>query len=60
MGYNYALSKNTALTARWESFTDDISIINTLQASTAYTSLQGKVATNTTRIRSGVGMHIAF
>ena len=59
-GYNYALSKNTALTARWESFTDDIQIIAGLQASTAYTSLQNQVSSNNTRTRSQIGLHMAF
>jgi len=59
-GYNYALSKNTALVARWESFKDDIGIIGTLQASTAYTSTQGTTATNNTRVRSMFGIHSAF
>jgi hypothetical protein len=59
-GYNYALSKNTALVARWESFQDDTAIISGLQASTAYTSLQGTTATNNTRVRSMFGIHSAF
>jgi hypothetical protein len=59
-GYNYALSKNTALVARWESFKDDIGIIGTLQASTAYTSTQGTTSTNNTRVRSMFGIHSAF
>jgi len=59
-GYNYALSKNTALVARWESFKDDINIIGALQASTAYTSTQGTAATNNTRVRSMFGIHSAF
>jgi len=59
-GYNYALSKNTALVARWESFKDDIGIIGTLQASTAYTSTQGTTSTNNTRVRSMFGIHTAF
>ena len=59
-GYNYALSKNTALTARWESFTDDIQIIKGLQASTDYSSLQNTVSSNNTRTRSQIGLHMAF
>jgi len=60
MGYNYALSKTTALTARWETFQDDILIIGTLQANTDYASLQYKNASDNRRTRTGFGMHMAF
>ena len=60
-GYNYALSKNTALTARWESWTDDIQIIAGLQASTDYAmKVPNQVSSNNNRTRSQLGFHMAF
>jgi len=60
LGYNYALSKNTALTARWETFQDDILIITKYQASKDYSSLQGTNGTDNRRTRTGFGLHMAF
>ena len=60
LGYNYALSKNTALTARWETFQDDIKIISSLQANTDYASLQNTNGTDNRRTRTGFGLHMAF
>ena len=59
MGYNYALSKNTALTARYESFTDDGNVLG-LTGTTAYTQSTAVTPGNNTRIRSGLGMQINF
>jgi predicted porin len=58
-GYNYALSKNTALVARYESFQDNVNILGGLNASKDYAQTTA-AAGNTTRIRSQVGMHMAF
>ena len=58
-GYNYALSKNTALVARYESFQDNVNILGGLNASKDYAQTTG-VTGNTTRIRSQVGLHMAF
>jgi predicted porin len=58
-GYNYALSKNTAIVARYESFQDNVNILGGLNASKDYSQTTG-VTGNTTRIRSQVGLHMAF
>ena len=58
-GYNYALSKNTSLVARWESFRDDTNVLG-LTATTAYTSTQGQSTTDNTRIRSQIGLNMNF
>jgi predicted porin len=59
-GYNYALSKNTALVARYESFQDNVNILGGLNASKDYSQTTATTAGNTTRIRSQIGMHMAF
>jgi len=59
-GYNYALSKNTALVARYESFQDNVNILGGLNASKDYSQTTAITAGNTTRIRSQIGMHVAF
>jgi hypothetical protein len=58
LGYNYALSKTTALVARYESLDDQARILP-LTATTAYSSLQG-TDSSTKRTRSMLGLHMAF
>jgi predicted porin len=60
-GYNYALSKNTALVARYESFDDKAGVLKQMYPSDGpYSQLQGTVTGNTTRVRSMFGIHSAF
>jgi len=54
-GYNYALSKNTAFVARWESFKDDSNVLG-LTATKDYTQTTATTSGNNTRVRSQIGM----
>lgn len=58
IGYNYALSKTTALVARYESLDDQAKVLD-LTATTAYSSLQSPDS-STKRTRSMLGLHMAF
>jgi len=58
LGYNYALSKNTSLTARWETFRDDVRVLG--YATNAFGSIVGMSTTDNTIIRSQLGIHTAF
>jgi len=59
-GYNYALSKNTALVARYESFQDDANVLGLKSGDvSAYTSTQGTTS-DTKRIRSQFGIITNF
>jgi len=61
LGYNYALSKNTSLVARYESFQDDTNVLQLKSGDvSAYTQTQGTVAADTKRIRSMVGINMNF
>jgi len=61
MGYNYALSKNTSLVARYESFQDDTNVLGTKSSDvSAYTQVSGTVAADNKRIRSMVGINMNF
>ena len=61
VGYNYALSKNTALVARYESFEDKAGVLKQMYPSDGiYSQTAGTVTGNVTRIRSMFGIHSAF
>ena len=61
LGYNYALSKNTSLVARYESFQDDTNVLQLKSGDvSAYTQTQGTVAADTKRIRSMLGINMNF
>ena len=61
-GYNYALSKNTALVARYETFNDQANVLGQMYPSDGpYSQSAGATVTgNTTRVRSMFGIHSAF
>ena len=61
-GYNYALSKNTALVARYETFNDQANVLGQMYPSDGpYAQSAGATVTgNTTRVRSMFGIHSAF
>ena len=60
-GYNYALSKNTALVARYEQFDDKANVLTTVLGSpNAYSQTQGTDANTFKRVRSMFGIHAAF
>jgi len=61
LGYNYALSKNTSLVARYESFQDDANVLGLVLGSpNAYTQTQGTVAADNRRTRSMFGINTNF
>jgi len=61
LGYNYALSKNSSLVARYESFQDDTNVLALKSGDvSAYTQTQGTVAADTKRIRTMVGLNVNF
>jgi len=62
IGYNYALSKNTALVARYEQFDDQANVLGTvLPASTnPYSQTQGASTTDLKRVRSMFGINHNF
>jgi len=59
VGYNYALSKMTALVARYETFDDKANVLG-LTGTTAYTSTQGTTSTDYKRVRSMFGINHNF
>ena len=63
MGYNYALSKNTSLVGRWESFTDDANVLGLVLTTgpNAYSMMSPYTTSgNTTRTRTMVGLNVNF
>ena len=59
MGYNYALSKNTALVARYEQFDDKANVLG-LTGTTAYSQTQGTDAANFKRVRTMFGLNMNY